>query len=515
MRIIRRLTHVLVLVLTLVVGAAAAAIIVSQTAWFKNWLRGYIVAQANNYLNGTLSIERLGGNLFYGIEMENIGVSMDGSQVVAVKDLGLDYNVFQMLARGLSVDSIRLDKPVVYLRREGDTWSLSRLVKRQEQEADREGPARPISIDAIELTDGEVVIDQPVGTSGVTVPKRFEHLDAKLSFTYEPVRYSIEITQLSFRGQEPALAVNALSGGVAVKDDTLFIEKLALRTAESSLLVDGAVQHYLSKPQFNVQINSEQLSLPEFAQIVPALAGVKLRPAFEFALNGPMDRLDVAMNVRSSAGNLTGKVVADILAPGQSVTGDLSVRRLDLAQILNDPKQKSDITANARLDIHGEALANVDSLRGTLALDAPRVVAAGYAAGPIHAKARIEGRKVALDGNAAAYGATATVAGNVTLPDMAKDAVARTLAFDVNGQLRRIDLRKMPRNLNVPPAETDVNASYRAAGSVPIGGAASPQSVRADLTFQPTTVAGATIEGGSTAGATIHGNRDAPTHGAE
>ena len=65
MRIVRRLTHVLVLVITLVIGAAAAAIIVSQTAWFKNWLRGFIVAQANNYLNGTLSIERLGGNLFY------------------------------------------------------------------------------------------------------------------------------------------------------------------------------------------------------------------------------------------------------------------------------------------------------------------------------------------------------------------------------------------------------------------------------------------------------------------
>src|SRR5215217_5316316 len=150
MQIVRRLTHVLVLVVTLVIGATAAAIIVSQTAWFKNWLRGYIIAQANNYLNGTLSIERLGGNLFFGLEMENIGVSMDGSQVVAVKDLGLDYNVFQMLTRGLSVDSIRLDKPIVYLRRDGDTWSLSRLVKHQETEADREGPGRPISIDAIE-----------------------------------------------------------------------------------------------------------------------------------------------------------------------------------------------------------------------------------------------------------------------------------------------------------------------------------------------------------------------------
>src|SRR5712691_3998332 len=168
---VRRLVHALVIVLTLVIGAAAAAIIVSQTAWFKNWLRGYIVREANQYFNGTLTIDRLGGDLFFGIEMENVGVSMDGEQVVAVKDLGLDYSVFELIARGLSVDSIRLDKPVVYLRREGDTWSLSRLVKKQETEADRSGPAKPISISEIGVSDGQLVVDGPVGTSGVEVPK--------------------------------------------------------------------------------------------------------------------------------------------------------------------------------------------------------------------------------------------------------------------------------------------------------------------------------------------------------
>src|SRR5882672_7183394 len=191
MQIVRRLTHVLILVLTLVVGATAAAIIVSQTAWFRNWLRGYIVREAGLYLNGTLSIERLGGNLFFGLEMENIGLSMDGSQVVAVKDLGLDYNVFELISKGLSVDNIRLNKPVIYLRREGDTWTLSRLVKKQETEADRSGPADPIAIDTIGVSDGSIVVDAPVGTSGVEVPKRFDHLDAKLSFKYQPVRYSI------------------------------------------------------------------------------------------------------------------------------------------------------------------------------------------------------------------------------------------------------------------------------------------------------------------------------------
>src|SRR3989304_10213731 len=97
---VRRLVHALIIVLTLVGGATAAAVILSQTAWLKDLLRGYIERQANQYLNGQFSIQRLGGNLFFGIELENVGVSMDGSQGVAVQDLGPDYNVFQLIASG-------------------------------------------------------------------------------------------------------------------------------------------------------------------------------------------------------------------------------------------------------------------------------------------------------------------------------------------------------------------------------------------------------------------------------
>src|SRR5262245_14611320 len=505
MRIVKRLTHVLVLVLTLVIGATAAAIIVSQTAWFKNWLRGYIVRQANLYLNGTLSIERLGGNLFFGIEMENIGVSMDGSQVVAVKDLGLDYSVFQLLTKGLSVDSIRLDQPVIYLRREGDTWSLSRLVKKQETEADRRGPAYPIAVDTIGIANGSVVVESPVGTSGVQVPKRFDHLDAKLSFNYEPVRYSIEISHVSFRGSEPALAVNALSGGIAVRDDTVFVEKLALRTAESSVSVDGAVQQYLSSPILNLEISSDKLSLPEIARLVPALSGVTLQPSFNVKAEGPLDSVKVGMNVQSSAGQLSGTVTANVAAAtdaksGQPMfaRGEVSVKHLDLSPILNNPRQKSDITANARFDLQSRSLSNIDTLRGTASIDSPRMVAAGYVAETIHAKARVDGRRVALDGSASAYGAAATVAGNVTLPEGKVP-----LGFDVRGVARHVDLRRLPRQASVPPASTQVNAAYHVAGSV-APEKAGPR-VRGDLRFEPSAIAGAKIAAGSTAAFTVNG----------
>ena len=501
MSIVKRMAHVLIVVLTLIVGATAAAVIVSQTAWFKNWLRGYIVREAGTYLNGTLSIERLGGNLLFGIEMENVGVSMDGSQVVAIKDLGLDYNVFQLLTRGLSVNSIRLDQPVIYLRREGDTWSLSRLVKKQKTEADRSGPEKPIAIDSIGISGGSVIVQSPVGIAGIEVPKRFDHLDAKFAFRYEPVRYSIEITHVSFRGSEPAIALNALSGGIAVKDDTVFVEKLALRTSETSLSFDGAVQHYLTKPVLSLQIGSDKISLTEIARLVPALAGIRLQPSFNVKADGPLDRLGVEMNVQSSGGIASGTMVVDLLTPGQSVQGDLSVKHLDLSTLLDDPQQKSDITADARVDLHSAALSNVNTLRGTVTLDSPRLVAAGYVAERVHANVRINGRQVGLDGRASAYGASATVAGQVTLPDFAgKD---RTVAYDLHGLARHVDLRQLPRALKVPPAATDVNAEYRVVSPV---AQAFATSFSADLRFEPSVVAGARIAGGGTAGVTVNGS---------
>jgi hypothetical protein len=143
------------------------------------------------------------------------------------------------------------------------------------------------------------------------------------------------------------------------------------------------------------------------------------------------------------------------------VSGDVSVRHLDLAPLLKDPKQKSDVTADAKVDLKAESFANLDSLRGTASLTAPRLAAAGYAAENVKANARFEGRRVALNASAGAYGAAATATGQVTIPQGTDP-----LTFDLRGRARRLDLRALPKNLNVPPAETNVNADYHVAGSL-------------------------------------------------
>src|SRR5712691_9005879 len=255
MRLVRRLLRVLLIVVILLIGTTAAAIIVSQTAWFKNRIRVYVVAQASQYLNGEITIDKLNGNLFAGLELEHIAIVVDGRPAVTIHDVGLKYNALQLITSNMSIDHLRVNKPVLYMQHGADGWSVARLIKKQEAEADRTGPQSPLTIDDIGISDGSIVVDDQAGTPGLNVPKHIDRIDAKGSFEYAPVHYSIGISHVSFRATEPDLALNSFSGGMAIRDDTLFLNSLAIHTQETAVSIDGAIQQYLTSPVMNLRVS--------------------------------------------------------------------------------------------------------------------------------------------------------------------------------------------------------------------------------------------------------------------
>jgi uncharacterized protein involved in outer membrane biogenesis len=124
----RRSLQVVAFTCTLLVGVTSMAVIVTQTTWFKEWLRGFVVRQAEDYVNGRLSIGRLDGNLFTGIELGDVAVTMDGTRVVDVGEIGLHYNPLTLIKGDVVLDHIRLDRPRLVLERTASGWNLAHLV---------------------------------------------------------------------------------------------------------------------------------------------------------------------------------------------------------------------------------------------------------------------------------------------------------------------------------------------------------------------------------------------------
>ena len=472
----RRTLQVVAFICTLVVGAASMAVIVTQTAWFKDWLRGFIVRQAEGYVNGRLSIGRLDGNLFFGVELEDVGVTMNGKTVVALKDVGIDYNFWTFVAGELVLDDIRLNQPVFHVERTADGWNIIQLIKARTPDPDEPKSRLDLAIGEIGVSDGTLLIESPVGTSGVNLPERIERLDASLGVSSNAERLEVDIHHVSLRAAGPEFGLNALSGMIRRTADTVTFENVAVRTEESSLSVNGTITNIESSGQtFNFRVSSDKLALQEIARILPVLQGYDLQPAFELSAVGPADRLALTFSARE---RVAGEASGDVTLVGSAhrrLAGEVAMRHLNIAPLLKNEAFQSDITGRGRIDL---ALSQGGApMRGTYSLRAARASVAGYDARDVNATGRIDGRTIRVKGAASGYGGRATAVGTV-------DA-GRPLRLDLEGRATHVDLRHVPAQLKLPRVPSDLVFDYRLSGRDNV--------FSGDVRLSSSTLAGATI----------------------
>ena len=487
---IRRWLRIGSFVLALFVGLLVVAIVSTQTAWFKDWLRRYVIREADGYLNGTLAIQRLDGNLFTGIEIQGVSLTQGRETIFTAKDVGLRYSLWDLISNNVVIDEIRINEPRMALSHGPAGWNVAGLVKEQAQEADREGPAKPITISHIGISNGTVTIAEGDGPDRIGLPKRIERLDLQGSFAYQPVDFVIDLGHVSFRSSEPALALNSLAGRIIVNQDDVTLEKLTIHTAESALSARGTVHSYLETPTLNVTLSSEKLTPREFAGFAPALADVPMQPAFDATARGRLDAIEAVLSVRSDAGTLSAKVVADAMGPERGVRGTAALGELDLSRVMTG-LPASRVNATTDVDLVLDAGNDVDG-RATVHV-APTVVD-GYRVDALDAKATIADWRIQLDADARAYGAHATAKGQVVPPFNGHRS-----AGDLAGRISDLDLRKLPRRLGVPALATRAGGRYQAR--------LDDRGPSGELVFDASTVEGAAIDAGTRVSGTLYGDR--------
>ena len=488
MSIARRSLQVVALLCTLLVGTAAMAVIVTQTTWFKEWLRGFIVRQADDYVNGRLSIGRLDGNLFFGVELGDVDITVNGKTVVDIDDVGLDYNALTLLGGDVVLDDIRLTRPVLHLERSGDGWNLTQLIKARTPDPDQPKRRRTIEIGEIGVSDGTLYIEEgAVGTSGVDAPSRIERLDASVGIKSNEDELTVDIAHVSLRAAEPGFGVNAMSGVIRRKPNEIAFDNVSVRTEESSLQVIGTVRNIEGKaPILDLKVTSDKLALNEVAKIVPALRGYALQPAFEVTATGPADRLALDVSVReASLGKADGMLTVDAMRPGGRAAGTATVEHLNVQALAKDAaagaasRLQSDITGTVRFDL--TLPSGTTPMRGTYAVNASDVRIAGYAARNVVGDGRIDGRTIRVNARGDAYGGHATATGVV-------DA-RQPLALDLKGHASNVDLRNLPRLINAPRVTSDLAFGYTLT--------ARGQEVSGDVTLDQSTLAGASLAPGT------------------
>ena len=194
--------------------------------------------------------------------------------------------------------------------------------------------------------------------------------------------------------------------------------------------VDGVIERYLSARVLKLGTTGH-VSLPEIGRIMPVLAGYNLHPDVVVKMDGPIDRLELDVDVKSEAGKVRGQVTTDLKTPDLAVRGEVDLERLNIAPIVKDPARKTDLTGHAKVDIviasKPDGVRVLDRMRGTFAFTGPHAVAEGYEVRNVQVSGSLAGPRITLDAaRGAAYGGTFTSSGYIVTP-----APGRQVSFDL------------------------------------------------------------------------------------
>ena len=145
---------------------------VSQTSWFRDWLRRDIIVRAERLLDAKVSIARVGGDLFTGVVLDGVRLEQAGAPVITIDRVRVTYRVLTLRRTHIVLDSVDVLRPVVVARQTPDGWTFTRLVKPRVKPT---GLAPIVfAIDALRIFDGRVLVEPLAPGSR----RRVEDLDA-------------------------------------------------------------------------------------------------------------------------------------------------------------------------------------------------------------------------------------------------------------------------------------------------------------------------------------------------
>jgi autotransporter translocation and assembly factor TamB len=436
-----------------------ALLLVLETGWAKNYLRGLIVRQANQFLTATLEIGGLEGSLVRGVELRDVRLSRGGEVIVAIDHVAVSYSIRELLADGVTIRQIRVVRPRVIGERQADgRWNLAALVRREAREQDRSGPGRAIHIAAIDVVDGDVTLRDRLNLAFAVAPQRYAALNASLSFDYEPVEWRLDFANASWHGGGSDLTMDRLAGIIANGNRGLVFEGLQVKTVRSEFQVDGRVVRNPAPTTLDLRVKADRFAFQEWAGQVGGLRNIAVASAFDVQLRGPLNRLATDLNLHSDAGSVVGAFVLNTTVPGSHGTGAVEVTRLDLARWLNRPDRPSDISGRVAFDLDLELGRRGGFPRGPYTFEGSHAGFMAYEATNVRARGRINDEEALIaEATAMAYGANVTIASGAI-------GISAPYPYRFRGRATRVDLRHIPAAIPVPHVESRLDFDYDVAG---------------------------------------------------
>ncbi len=266
------------------------AFAVSQTSFFRNWLREKAMSAANDALNGEVYIGKLEGTIFTSLILRNTYITMDSDTLLNASRIELRTSPLQLLLKKIYVRKLELDDTQINLIRDRDgTLNLAKLVP-PSTTPDTASSSFPFKILVAEMkikNSGLSLRDYNINTNTSYDTLNLNNLivkDLNLQLSaFADINkndFEVGIHSLSFKPNVKGFAVKNLAGEFYVNSDSLKVNDLNLKTDSSDFIINAVVKNFsifdstknndFNKADLDLRLNADKFTFSDLSVFVPS-----------------------------------------------------------------------------------------------------------------------------------------------------------------------------------------------------------------------------------------------------
>lgn len=293
----------------------AIAFAISQTSFFRHWLKDKAMNIANNELNGKVYIGELDGTIFTSLILRNTNITMGNDTLLNAGKVEIRTSPLQLLFKKIYVRKIELDDIRINLIKDSTgELNISKLISPSTTK-DTTPSHFPFKIIVAELNIRNT--DLSLRNYDIKTASSYDNLnmhdlrikDMNLSLNaYADIdnkEFEAGVSSFSFKPNVKGFAIENFSGGFYINNDSIRIKNLDIKTDSSYFRInlglgnfsifDSTKNQDFSKAKINLNLATDKLTFSDIASFVPSLNVLQGTIAVNINTSGTMKLLELKL----------------------------------------------------------------------------------------------------------------------------------------------------------------------------------------------------------------------------
>ena len=316
------------------------AFAVSQTSFFRNWLRETVISAANDALNGKVYIGQIDGTIFTSLTLRDTYVTMGTDTLLNASRIELRTSPLQLLLKKIYVRKLEIDRTAIKLTKDRDgSLNISKLFPPSGTQ-DTTSSKFPFKIIVAEmkirnsefsLRDYNMITDTSYDNLNLH-NLAVKNLNLSLSAIADISKNNFELA-VHYITMDPNInrfILRDLSGEFYINDDSLNVDNLKVRTAASRFTINARVKNFsifdttknadFTRADLKLDLSAGKFSFSDLSSFVPATNMLQGTASVNVKTSGTLKSLRlVSMDITYNNTHLETRGRIDNVDAGQNM----------------------------------------------------------------------------------------------------------------------------------------------------------------------------------------------------